>query len=175
MLEHVIYSVVRKLIRTRYEVNERAPISVQILKNSHQNSQLSPQLFHDEPRACSLFSHPHSSPWSSTPPKFWLNRACSWPAPFQNSSSPFLNCRCPPGTQGEKHVHLAWLSWLRADVNRTEGACERSQIILLETLVTAYYQISAARQDGERYCSCNPLLYIPVTWFWMFAKRRAVP
>lgn len=40
-LEHVAYSAVRKLICTRYEANERAPISVQTPENSYKNSQLS--------------------------------------------------------------------------------------------------------------------------------------
>lgn len=175
VLEHVVYSVERKLISTRYKANENAPISVQIPKNSYKNSHISPQLLSWWAQGL-LSKIVLSSSFTTLNwiPKFWLNKAYSWPALFQNSSSPSLNCYCPPGTQGKKHIHLARLSWLRADLNRTEGACERSQSILLDTLVTMYYQISTARRDGERHCSCTSAhsCYLIAI---LFAKRRTIP
>ena len=83
---------------------------------------------------------------------------------LKTPAAPSLNCHRPPGTRGEKHVHLARLSGLRADLSRAEGACERSQSILLETLAATSRPISAARQDRERHCFSDTLPHVPVTW-----------
>lgn len=94
-----------------------------------------------------LFCHPYSVPGTGFQSFGWAGHA------------PAMFCQCPcsvkaPGASpltatAPRSIHLAQLSWRRADLNRTEGACERSQSILLGTWVTLLLPNLPTRRDGK--------------------------
>lgn len=173
VLEHAIYSVVRRLIHNLYEANKRTHISVQIATNNFKKILISLLSFCQcETRACSPKSFVTLIQHLVVGSKVLAEQGMLLPRSVNVHALSKL--QEPLTATAPRSVPLARLSWLRADLNRTEGACERSQSILLGTQVTRSYQTSPWGGMGKALLLQSTSARSSYMVSALFAKRRAV-